>query len=65
VSALVTHHLLEDQAEYWLIRLSSDQANQEDVQQFALWLAEGDQQRRCFDQVFEDWKTLGVVRELF
>ena len=64
MSAVDIDSPLQDQAEAWVVRLNSDQVSEQDMQQFALWLAEGDGHRQCFDQVFADWQKLAVVKEL-
>ena len=64
MGVLTIDNTMQDQAEAWVVRLSSDQVGEQDVQQFALWLAEDEQHRHCFDQVIADWQKLSVVGEL-
>ncbi len=64
MNAVTFEEPLQDQAESWVVRLNSDLVSEQDIQQFALWLAESEEHRHCFDQVLVDWQALGVVREL-
>ena len=49
-----------EQASAWIVRLRSDQASEQDQQDFALWLAELPENRAAFDEMMILWEAMGT-----
>lgn len=53
-----------DQASAWIACLASDQVNEANLQDFALWLSQDDANKSAYDEVVELWQDLAVVESL-
>lgn len=52
-----------DQASAWIARLRSDKVSKSDKQDFALWVAQSELNKRAFDEVLLLWQSMGQQQE--
>ena len=57
-------HDLAQQADTWIVALRRENLAQDDLQQFAGWLAADTRHQQAWDQALAAWKTLGVISHL-
>ena len=59
-----TDEKLLDEAEAWIVKLSSDALSIDDKRQFSDWLNTSAEHSKAFDRAYAIWETLGTVAQL-
>ena len=54
---------ISDQAAQWIARLDSDSLNDEDYEQFSIWLEQDPVHRSAFEELSEMWARIGTLGE--